>query len=188
MIKKINKLFRVVLILFAVYYLIKFVILKDLIKILTSVCVPILVILSKYLKDKVNDKLVFIYYFYIFILLVLGGLANFYELFKYYDVFAHFMSGFASCICALYILKCFKIQNKSIILNIIMIIITNLAIASFWEILEYIASFIVKSDPQDVLESGVKDTMEDIIASLIASILFIFVYVFKKDKLDKIIK
>lgn len=188
MIKKINKLFRVVLILFAVYYLIKFAMSKDMMKVIVSLSVPILVILPKYVKDKVNDKLVFIYYFYIFILLVLGGLANFYELFKYYDVFAHFMSGFGSCICALYILNYFKIQNKSIVLTIIMIIITNLAVASFWEILEYIVSLIIKSDPQDVLESGVKDTMEDIIASLIASILFIFVYVFKKDKLNKIFK
>lgn len=187
MIKKINKIFRVVLILFAVYYLIKFTMLKDITKILTCLCVPILVILPKYVKDKVNDKLVFIYYFYIFILLVLGCLARFYSLFTYYDVFAHFMSGFASSLIALYILNYFKIQNKNIILNIIMVVSVTLAVASFWEIFEYTASIIFKDDVQNVLKTGVRDTMEDIIASLIASMLFIFVYVLKKDKLNRTI-
>ena len=74
--------------------------------------------------------------------MILGCLGKFYSIYKYYDVFAHFMFGFAGSITALYILNYFKINNKSIILNIIFIIAITLALASIWEIFEYIASII----------------------------------------------
>jgi len=188
MIKKINKIFASILILFGLYYLIKFSIDKNITKILTCLCVPVLVILPKLIKDKINDKLIFIYYFYIFILMILGCLARFYSIFKYYDVFAHFMFGFIGCITALYLLNYFKIENKSIILNIIFMLSITLALASLWEIFEYINSIIFKDDIQQVLKTGVRDTMEDIIAALIASVLFVFTYILKKDKLDLIVK
>ena len=67
-----------------------------------------------YMNDKkyqviLNDKLVFIYYIYVFILLILGTLTNLYSKLAYYDVFAHFMFGFIGCITALYLLNLFTI-------------------------------------------------------------------------------
>ena len=41
---------------------------------------------------------------------------------------------------------------------------------------------------QDVLKTGVRDTMEDIIACLISCILFMIVYAFKSNKLENIVK
>lgn len=187
MLKKINKIFGVVLVLFGFYYLIEYSIDKNITKIFTSLCVPILVFIPKFLKKYVNDNLIFIYYFYIFILMILGCLARFYSIYEYYDVFAHFMFGFAGCITALYLLSYFKIQNKSIILNIILIIAITLALATSWEIFEYFSSIIFKDDVQNVLKTGVRDTMEDIIASLMASILFIFTYIFNKQKINNIV-
>lgn len=188
MIKNINKIFGVVLILFGLYYLIEYSIDKNITKILTSLVIPILVILPKFIKDKINDKLIFIYYFYIFILLILGCLAKFYSIYKYYDIFAHFMFGFLASIIALYLLNYFKIQNKNIVFNIIFIISITLSLASLWEIIEYILSIITKSDVQDVLKTGVRDTMEDIIASLTACSLLIIVYLSKKEELNKLVK
>ena len=186
--KKINKIFASILILSGLYYLIKFSIAKELTRILVCLCVPILVILPKFIKKYINDKLVCIYYFYIFILMILGCLARFYSIYKYYDVFAHFMFGFVGCIVALYLLNYFKIENKSIILNIIIIISVTLALASIWEIFEYFSSIIFKDDVQNVLKTGVSDTMQDIIASLVASIIFVITYIFKRNRLNEIVK
>ena len=53
---------------------------------------------------------------------------------------------------------------------------------------EYFSSIIFKDDVQNVLKTGVRDTMEDIIASLISSIIFIVLYLFKRDNLNKLVK
>jgi len=185
--KKINKIFGSLLILFGIYYFIEYINKGDITKIFTSLCVPVLVFIPIIFKNKINDKLVFIYYFYVFILMILGCLARFYSIFKYYDVFAHFMFGFLASIIGLYLLNIFKI-DKSIVFNIIFIISITLALASLWEIFEYIASIIFKDDVQNVLKTGVRDTMEDIIASLISSIIFVITYAFKRNKLDKLVK
>ena len=186
--KKINKIFASILLLIGAYYLVKYIKEDNITKTLTCLCVPILVVLPKFIKKYVNDKLIFIYYFYIFILMILGCLARFYGVFEYYDVFAHFMFGFLGSIIAVYLLNCFKLQNKNIIFNIIFIISLTLALASLWEIFEYFASIIFKSDVQNVLKTGVRDTMEDIISALISSVIFIITYIFKRDKLNEIVK
>ena len=188
MITKTNKLFALTIFSFGIFYLVKYINLGDTSKILTCLCVPIIVFIPKFLKDKINDKLVFIYYFYIFILMILGCLGRFYYIYKYYDVFAHFMFGFAGSITAIYILNLFKLIDKNKIFNIIFIIALTLCLASFWEIIEYISSIIFKEDVQDVLKTGVRDTMEDIIVCLISCILFMIVYAFKSNKLENIVK
>lgn len=186
--KKINKIFASILILVGFIYLIKYSMEKDFSRILLCVCSPILVILPLFVKNKVNDKLVFIYYIYLFILMTLGCLGRFYSKFTYYDVFAHFMFGFAGSIIGLYILNLFSIQDKNIVFNIIFMLFTTLALSSLWEIFEYIASIVFKEDVQNVLTTGVSDTMEDIISALISCVLFQITYVFKREKIDYIVK
>ncbi len=186
--KKINKIFATILILVGFIYLIKYSMEKDFSRILLCICSPILVILPVFLKNKVNDKLVFIYYIYLFILMTLGCLGRFYSKFTYYDVFAHFMFGFAGCIIGLYMLNLFSVHDKSMVFTIIFMLFCTLALSSIWEIFEYISSIVFKEDVQNVLTTGVSDTMEDIIASFIASIIFSVTYTFKKKKIDSIIK
>lgn len=186
--KKINKIFATILLMIGLAYLVKFSITKELTRILLCLCIPLLIIIPKFFKNKVNDKLIFIYYLYIFILMILGCLARFYSIYTYYDVFAHFMFGFAGCIAGLYILNIFSVQNNNIVFNIFFMVFCTLALSSFWEIFEYISSIIFNDDVQNVLTTGVSDTMEDIIASFIASIIFSTVYVFKRKKIDSIVK
>ena len=120
--------------------------------------------------------------------MILGCLARFYDKFIYYDLFAHFMFGFLASIIGIYLLNIFKIEKENIIFNIIFIISITLSFACFWEIFEYFSSMIFKNDPQDVIKTGVKDTMEDVIAALISSILFVFLYIKNRNKLNKLVK
>ena len=186
--KKVNKIFATILILVGFIYLIKYSIAKDFSRILLCLCSPMLVVIPNFIKNKVNDKLVFIYYIYLFILMTLGCLGRFYSKFTYYDFFAHFMFGFAGCIIGLYILNLFSVLDKNIVFNMIFMLFCTLALSSLWEIFEYIASIVFKEDVQNVLTTGVRDTMEDIIASLISCSLFQIIYVFRKEKIDKIVK
>jgi len=186
--KKINNVVATILLIIGLYYLIKFSISKEITRILVSLCVPILVVLPKFFKNKINDKLVFIYYIYVFLLLVLGCLTKLYSRLVYYDVFTHFMFGFIGCIAALYLLNLFDMQYKNKIFNIIFMISLTLAFASIWEIFEYISSIVFNDDVQHVLTTGVRDTMEDIISSLVASIIFVITYIFKKDKIDTLVE
>ena len=79
-------------------------------------------------------------------------------------------------------------QMKKQYIIIIFMIFCTLALSSIWEIFEYIASIVFKEDVQNVLTTGVRDTMEDIIASLISCGLFQIMYVLKKEKLNNIVK
>ena len=57
--KKINKIFATILILVGFIYLIKYSMEKDFSRILLCICSPILVIFPRFLKNKVNDKMMF---------------------------------------------------------------------------------------------------------------------------------
>ena len=97
------------------------------------------------------------------------------------------MFGFMSALISLYLLNLFKLDSNKIF-NIIFIFAMTLALASTWEIFEYVSSIIFKTDVQNVLKTGVRDTMEDIIASLGASLIFVVVYVFKRKKINELVK
>ena len=52
-------------------------------------------------------------------------------------------------------------------------------IASFWEFFEYFSDNLFNKDAQNVLTTGVNDTMKDMVAALIGSILFNIMYVYE---------
>ena len=186
--KTINKTFRIFLLLLGLLFFVKFSLENNISKALSCLCIPVLLVIPKILRKNINNNLEFIYYIYIFLLLIFGCLFNFYSIFKHYDLFAHFIFGFATSIIAIYLLNIFNIQNKNIVFNIIFIVACTLSLASFWEIFEYISSIIFNDDIQNVLTTGVRDTMEDIIASFFASIIFIIFYMLRKDKVNILVK
>ena len=68
-------------------------------------------------------------------------------------------------------------------IDIIFIIIFTLAIAGLWEFFEFFSDLILKGDAQRVVTSGVTDTMTDMIAAFISSIIFSCIYHYKASKL-----
>ena len=52
-------------------------------------------------------------------------------------------------------------------------------IAGFWEYYEYICDQLFQKDAQNVLTTGVGDTMQDMIAATIGSILVIIMYLYE---------
>lgn len=174
--KKIFKYILIIIsIIFTIYYLINY----DLAKILTSISLIPLIYIPNILKIKISDKLLVIYYIYLTILLVLGCLFNLYNIITFYDDIAHFINGIVSSIFICFILKKYKAFNNPIFI-IISIIMITLGISALWELFEYFTSILFNLDIQHVIDTGVTDTIIDILMSFIASIMFSLYYI--KDK------
>lgn len=109
--------------------------------------------------------------------MVYGGMINIPQ----YDKFLHFMSGILFTLVGLVIYYHLKHEKKVEKTDgpqaTVFCVSFSMLIAVFWEIFEYGINFILHNDPQKVAETGVNDTMQDIIFCLIGAVVFsIFMY------------
>lgn len=154
------------------------------VNILVCISLSIIIVIPRILKKKLNINDVTEFIFLSFILLAgeLGSVLKFYDLISWYDSFTHFLSGTLTGYIALLIIKetkCYK--NK--FMNILFIMSLVLAVAACWEIFEFTADSILGNDAQRVLETGVADTMKDIICALLGGTLFLIGCLYNK-KID----
>ncbi len=118
-----------------------------------------------------------IFLIFLFISSILGSLFHFYEFVDYFDKFAHLLSGIVTAILGIIMLKKWRIKSKhQLSFDIILMNILSLAIASAWEIYEFVASKPLNSDLQRVGASGVTDTVHDMIVALIGSLMVSVMY------------
>lgn len=125
----------------------------------------------------------------------LGSSLNFYDKFKYFDIYEHSLSGIFLGDLGLSLIKQKKIKTDSII---IFVFCFSMTIAIFWEIFEFGSDTMFKSNHQnwkyDVSDTsigvskqspGLIDTMTDIFAYSISNVIFI-IFIYNKDlKLSK---
>lgn len=152
------------------------VILKDA-SILVTITLPY--ILGKIFKIKIDNKLKFIYILFVFCAHFLGATVELYNKISWYDKLCHTLSGVLTSYGALLMLTIIKncsIKNKCF--NIIYMICITLAVASLWEIFEYSSNILFGGDAQKVVETGVNDTMQDIIVAFIGSLFVCLIYGF----------
>ena len=118
-----------------------------------------------------------IFLIFLFISSILGSVFHFYEFVDYFDKFAHLLSGIVTAILGIIMLKKWRIKSKhQLSFDIILMNILSLAIASAWEIYEFVASKALNSDLQRVGASGVTDTVHDMIVALIGSLMVSVMY------------
>lgn len=137
-------------------------------------------ILNKFFSLKIDKKTELIYILFIFFAQILGSVLRFYQTVPYYDKFIHFISGFLSCTFALVIIKKYHLQTQKLSFRNLLILLMSLAVAVGWEMFEYTSDKILKGDTQNVLTTGVNDTMQDVIMAFLASLFFIIFYSFKE--------
>ena len=176
MIKKINNLLILIILIGSIVVLNKSKLdLVNTLKIL-SIFLSINVINILKLKIKIDDKINLVYIIFVILAHFLGVILNFYDKYPGYDKVIHFIFGLVAAYFSLFLLKDSNINKK------IGIIVITLAMATLWEIYEYICSIIFNIDPQEVLKTGVNDTMLDIIVAFIGSII---VSLFYRKSFDK---
>lgn len=136
-------------------------------------------ILTKLFRINISELVRFIFLIFIFIAQLLGSIIHLYDLISWFDSFVHFISGIVSSILSLQLLILFnKHDQKKKVFNLLFSISFTLMVASFWEIFEFSADRIFGYDAQRVLETGVYDTMKDIICALLGSLLFVVSYIY----------
>lgn len=164
---------------FGIYYIMvqKYIRVFSCFSIIGSLGIPLLI---KNTRFKLSDKEYFSYFIFIFLAHFLGSIINFYKYIEWYDIFIHFISGFVTSYMAHIILKkSGDYSFKNNLINFIFILGFVSLVAVSWEVVEFIGDIILNSNFQHHVDTGVFDTMCDMIVALIAGIVF---YFYKKDK------
>lgn len=192
--KKINKLLTYLIILIDIAYLVSYISSKDIVKILECIVLIVLLFLPIILekKLKVNEYIKFVYIIFTTFLLLVGVIMNLYDKLYYYDSITHFITGIAGSLLALILLNSFKMYNNNKkFFNVLFIIAIVLSIASLWEMFEFMNSKIFDLDVQRVFDTGVNDTMKDMILSflgaLLTSVWYCYIATYNKDLINKIL-
>lgn len=152
-------------------------------KLLTVFCI-IPLIMVPYFIDKIfsyqmGNFINFFYYLFLILALVFGSILNFYDKIWWFDLFTHFVSGVLCSIVAFILLKennIIKKNNK--LFCFIFILMFTIGIAAGWEYFEFFCDKIFDGDAQWVIETGVNDTMTDMLIASLGGIISGFYYLF----------
>ena len=142
-------------------------------------------IVRKLFKIKISDAMELVYVVFIIFAQLLGSVVNLYNTVWWYDLFAHFISGVLTAILSLVImdwLGVYKQKNK--LFNVLFMICFTLMIASLWEFCEYTFDTFFGMNVQHNIETGVNDTMQDMLIAFLGSIIVCISYVIE-NKVNK---
>lgn len=139
-------------------------------------------IIEKVLRMQTDHLLRTVSYLYIILTFGIGMIFNGYDKIPYYDKVMHTLTGVAFGLCGLiafYFLK--PRQNGKIVVDkaefwqaAFFSLGFSTIVSVSWEIIEFVLNIILHNDPQHVLETGVTDTMLDMIVCMIGTLLFWF--------------
>ena len=114
-----------------------------------------------------------LYYIFVFIALDLGicfdlyvGWADF-----IFDKVVHFLSGVGTSIVGYYALNYYKTERTPKFFRGLFIVFFSISIATLWEFFEFSCDKILGFHMQTLVTSGVDDTMWDLIAATIGSVI-----------------
>lgn len=145
-------------------------------RLLGDITIPLVLLLprifSKLFKIKITSAMELVYVIFIILAQFIGSVVNLYNTVWWYDLFAHFLSGVLTSILALVVLNWFGIyKEKNRGFNFLFIISFTLMIASIWEFLEFGADTFFDMNVQHSLDTGVRDTMEDMLIAFLGSLI-----------------
>jgi hypothetical protein len=145
-------------------------------RLLGDITIPLVLLLprifSKLFKIKITSAMELVYVIFIILAQFIGSVVNLYNTVWWYDLFTHFLSGVLTSILALVVLDWFGIyKEKNRGFNFLFIISFTLMIASIWEFLEFGADTFFGMNVQHSLDTGVRDTMEDMLIAFLGSLI-----------------
>lgn len=122
-------------------------------------------------KYRISYKYKFLYSLFMFFGYFLGSIINLYDKIFWYDLFVHAMSGVFTLILAYYILNNSKSKNTNGVIKFLYCIGFVALVAVSWEIIEFIVDNVFSLNTQHNLDTGVADTMGDMIAGLFGGLI-----------------
>lgn len=145
-------------------------------RLLGDITVPLVLLLlrifGKIFKIKITSEMELVYIIFIILAQFLGSVVNLYNKVWWYDLFAHFLSGVLTAILSLVVLNWFSVyKEKNKWFNFLFIISFTLMVASIWEFMEFGADTFFGMNVQHSLDTGVRDTMEDMLIAFLGSLI-----------------
>lgn len=129
----------------------------------------------KLLKIKPVYSLYAVIIAFTFAAYTLGVACALYKITPLYDKILHMLSGTFVMMLSpalFYTLKSgHTVEKSDCALAVCFCVLTSLAVAGVWELAEYFISLTAGIDPQNVLSTGVADTMQDMIVCTIGTLL-----------------
>ncbi|KKY02054.1 hypothetical protein VN21_05270 [Paraclostridium benzoelyticum] len=148
---------------------------------ISFLCLIILFILTKaYVKNfyVIDTPLYVVGNLFVLFSFLIGSCYGMYDIFKPYDSFLHFWSGFISLKICWNILKYYNPPNLiDKILFFIVIFFFSLGVSGLCEIVEYLLDRFFNMTTQ---AGGLKDTMQDMMYAMTGAFLMIIYYIRKK--------
>ena len=141
--------------------------------------------IEKLCSKKFSPVVKFVFIVFVFCAHFLGATLELYNHFSYYDKITHTISGILTALFALLLLKQWGFYRKqNIWFSILFMIAITLLVAVGWEMFEYVANIFFGGDAQRVAETGVNDTMQDMIVAFLGS-LFVSILYYIEEKKNK---
>lgn len=137
-------------------------------------------IIEKVLKLKADYLLRFATHLYILLTYGIGMIFNGYDKIPYYDKVMHTLTGVVFGLCGLIAFAFLKpgdgekkdFDREEFPVAAVFSLGFATVISVGWEIVEFVINLVLHNDPQHVLDTGVTDTMMDMIVCLIGSLIF----------------
>lgn len=145
--------------------------------VLLTMLVPYL--LNFFLKKKIPESMLCLFLTFVFCGHFLGSVLDFYGKIYWYDKLTHFVSGILTALLSFFLLLSFRQYGKNKAYDVFFLIATTALVAVSWECIEYTTDILFQKDAQNVLTTGVNDTMQDMIVALLGSILVSVCYLYE---------
>lgn len=120
-------------------------------------------------KCKFAFKIQLLYFAFLFVALDMGICMDLYKLWPFFDKIVHFCSGVFSALVGHYALVYFKVNKSSKIFKAMFIMFFSMAIAVLWEFFEFGCDKFLGQSMQQLISTGVDDTMFDLIAATLGA-------------------
>ena len=144
---------------------------------LSVVIPPLWVLLFRILKLKRTGPVDFMALLFLYLAYPLGSVVDLYAAIYGFDKFVHTLSGvFVSTLCLALFLALkpdHEIRRKECALAAAFVFFGFMAVAGLWEICEYGVHALTGRDVQHVLDTGVSDTMQDMIVCMIGTLFYV---------------
>ena len=185
--KKINHILTITTILITIYLIVKKLLIGNYSEIISNILYLLLLllptILNKKTKIKLPETFILIYYIYIILTILIGVELKLIEKTLWYDKITHFYFGILAAATAILILKKQKKEAfKTNTINILFIIGFVLLLAVCWEFGEFFLDKLFHMNNQRWKQTGVDDTMIDLLVAFIGSIIMSTIYLITSKK------
>lgn len=142
-------------------------------------------IIEKIAKCRFGDWVYYLYISFMFLAAFLGAGLSFYQMISWYDVLMHTLSGTLTGLLGYMLLTGLKLDKVSPTwFHALFLVMVSLSVASCWEFYEYFVDLISGKDAQNVLLTGVADTMQDMLVAFVGTLPISAITVMKPSWLD----